>query len=122
MREIEQDGFITDEIYIRETKPLERVDMDKAIPARECPYPKCEECEDYVKGYCTVPMVVSKQTWMMMSDTIASLKDIIDELTETVYDEILGKPTTRSSAKDERELYDKTIIDIAGEDNAVLDI
>ena len=91
MREIEQDGFITDEIYIQETKPLERVDMDRAIPAKGCKYPKCEECRDYRNGYCTVPMVFTKQMYRMTIDTIDALSANIAELREMVYDEILGK-------------------------------
>ena len=91
MREIEQDGFITDEIYIQETKPLERVDMDRAIPAKGCKYPKCEECRDYRNGYCTVPMVFTKQMYRMTIDTIDALSASIAEVREMVYDEILGK-------------------------------
>jgi hypothetical protein len=91
MREIEQDGFITDEIYIQETKPLERVDMDRAIPAKGCKYPKCEECRDYRNGYCTVPIVVTKQMWLMKGDTTDALIKDVSELREMVYDEILGK-------------------------------
>ena len=91
MKEIEQDGFITDEIYIQETKPLERVDMDRAKPAKECKYPKCEECRDYRNGYCTVPIVVTKQMWLMKGDTTDALIKDVSELREMVYDEILGK-------------------------------
>ena len=91
MREIEQDGFITDEIYIQETKPLERVDMDTAIPSKECKYPKCEECRDYRNEYCTVPMVFTKQMYRMTIDTIDALSASIAEIREMVYDEILGK-------------------------------
>jgi hypothetical protein len=94
MREIEQDGFITDEIYIQETKPLERVDMDRAIPAKGCKYPKCEECRDYRNGYCTVPMVFTKQMYRMTIDTIDALSASIAEVREMVYDEILGKKTS----------------------------
>ena len=96
MREIEQDGFITDEIYIQETKPLERVDMDRAIPAKKCLYPSCESCLDYRNNFCTVPMVVSKQVWMMTADSIADLKREIREIKELVYDEILD---SKSSAE-----------------------
>ena len=94
MREIEQDGFITDEIYIQETKPLERVDMDRAIPAKGCKYPKCEECRDYRNGYCTVPMVFTKQMYRMTIDTIDALSASIAEVREMVYDEILGKESS----------------------------
>ena len=100
MREIEGDGFITHEIDITQAerewgKPLERKDMDRAIPATECCYPKCEGCRDYVRyrgnNYCTVPMVLNKQTWRLTADLIADMKREIDEIREMVYDEILGK-------------------------------
>lgn len=91
MREIEQDGFITDEIYIQETKPLERVDMDRAIPSKDCKYPKCEECREYRNGYCTVPIVVTKQMWLMAIDASDAFAKEITEIREMVYDEILGK-------------------------------
>ena len=90
MREIEQDGFITDEIYIQETKPLERVDMDRAIPAKGCKYPKCEECRDYRNGYCTVPIVVTKQMWLMSDDRERELRREISDLKEMVTDIVLG--------------------------------
>lgn len=93
MREIEQDGFITNEIYIEETKPLERVDMDRAIPSKECKYPKCEECRDYRNGYCTVPMVITKQMYLMIDDRERGLARDVNELREMVTDIILGKKT-----------------------------
>ena len=96
MREIEQDGFITDEIYIQETKPLERVDMDRAIPAKGCKYPKCEECRDYRNGYCTVPIVVTKQMWLMSDDRERELRREISDLKEMVTDIVLG---SKSSAE-----------------------
>ena len=94
MREIEQDGFITDEIYIQETKPLERVDMDRAIPSKECKYPKCEECRDYRNGYCTVPIVVTKQMWCMYDDRTRELRRDIAELKEMVTDIVLGEKSS----------------------------
>lgn len=93
MREIEQDGFITDEIYIQETKPLERVDMDRAIPSRDCKYPKCEECRDYRNGYCTVPIVMTKQMYLMIDDMERGLARDVNELREMVTDIILGQKT-----------------------------
>lgn len=96
MREIEQDGFITDEIYIQETKPLERVDMDRAIPAKGCKYPKCEECRDYRNGYCTVPIVVTKQMWLMSDDREREFRREISDLKEMVADTVLG---SKSSAE-----------------------
>ena len=88
MREIEQGGFITDEIYIQETKPLERVDMDRAKPAKGCKYPKCEECRDYRNGYCTVPIVVSKQLCLMREEEMNKLQEKLDALEDLVYVEL----------------------------------
>ena len=102
MREIEQDGFITDEIYIQETKPLERVDMDRAIPAKGCKYPKCEECRDYRNGYCTVPIVVTKQMWLMSDDRERELRREISDLKEMVTDMVLGE---KSSAETGNYLF-----------------
>lgn len=102
MREIEQDGFITDEIYIQETKPLERVDMDRAIPAKGCKYPKCEECRDYRNGYCTVPIVVTKQMWLMSDDRERELRREISDLKEMVADTVLG---SKSSAETGNYLF-----------------
>ena len=103
MREIEQDGFITDEIYIQETPSRRGIAMEqsgegKAVPATECKYPNCEECDDYIRhngaNYCTVPMVLNKQTWRLTADLIADLRKEIDEVKEMVYDEILGKKSS----------------------------
>lgn len=103
MREIEQDGFITDEIYIQETPSRRGIELQesgdgKAVPATECRYPNCEECDDYIRfkgaNYCTVPMVLNKQTWRLTADLIADMRKEIDELKEMVYDEILGKKSS----------------------------
>ena len=100
MREIEQDGFITDEIYIKETPSRRGIELEqsgdgKAVPATECRYPNCEECDDYIRfrgaNYCTVPMVLNKQTWRLTADLIADMRKEIDEVKEMVYDEILGQ-------------------------------
>lgn len=103
MREIEQDGFITDEIYIQETPSRRGIELQesgdgKAVPATECRYPNCEECDDYIRfkgaNYCTVPMVLNKQTWRLTADLIADMRKEIDEVKEMVYDEILGKKSS----------------------------
>lgn len=76
---------------------LEQTDMNRAKPATECSYPRCEECREYVRhkghNYCTVPMVLNKQTWLLTADLIADMKREIDETREMVYDEILGRKT-----------------------------
>ena len=111
MREIEQDGFITDEIYIKETPSRRGIELEqsgdgKAVPATECRYPNCEECDDYIRfrgaNYCTVPMVLNKQTWRLTADLIADMRKEIDEVKEMVYDEILGK---KSSAETGNYLF-----------------
>ena len=89
---IEADGYITREEDIR---PLERVTDNTANPARECRYPHCEECRDYVSyqgaNYCTVPMVINKQIWHLTADVIADMSREIDELREMVIDHILDE-------------------------------
>lgn len=69
--EIEEDGFITNPEYM------------VAKPSRECVFPKCEECESYAdfngEMHCTVPMVISKQDWLMWSDTVDKIKDKLDD-------------------------------------------
>ena len=88
---IEADGFITRE---QDIKPLEKVTDNTANPTTECCYPECEKCRNYasVKGasYCTVPMVVSKQMYLMAIDTIDRLSEDIAEVREMVYEHILG--------------------------------
>ena len=71
-------------------KMLERVGEGRAIPVKECLYPKCEECDDYHGQYCTVPIVVSKQIYRLFEDKIASMEKMITELEKLVTDEILG--------------------------------
>jgi len=100
MREIESDGFITDEIYIQETsrrgRAMEQSGNGKAIPERECRYPNCEECSEYIRykgaNYCTVPMVLNKQTWRLTADLIADMQKKIDELQEDVITLMIHSP------------------------------
>ena len=101
MREIEQDGFITDEIYIQETPSRRGIELQesgdgKAVPATECRYPNCEECDDYIRfkgaNYCTVPMVLNKQTWRLTADLIADMQKKIDELQEDVITLMIHSP------------------------------
>lgn len=99
MREIEQDGFITDEIYIEETPPksnaLEWVSADRAKLTEKCGYPNCEDCICYVASSCTVPMVVSKQIWRMTEDLITSMRRRLTDLETLVTDEIIGSKERR---------------------------
>lgn len=82
-KEIEADGFITP------PSALERVDSDRARPADECVYPKCENCDKYHGHYCTVPMVVSKQNFLLTADLLRGLDKRISELETLVTSEIL---------------------------------
>ena len=92
-REIEADGYITRKQDLR-SRPLERVTDNTANPTSECCYPRCEECKDYVsyKGanYCTVPMVITKQTWLLTTALITDLRRDIGEVSEMVCDHILN--------------------------------
>ena len=83
-REIEADGFITP------SSALERTNQRTAKPISACPYPNCEECDNYHGHYCTVPMVVSKQTYLSMAEELRLMNKKIDELEKLVTDEILG--------------------------------
>lgn len=88
---IEADGFITRE---QDIKPLEKVTDKTAKPTTECCYPKCEECREYVSyqgaSYCTVPMVINKQIWLVTASKIRMLERCLAELQTTVFDHILG--------------------------------
>ena len=82
-KEIEADGFITP------PSALERTDLNRAKPVSECVYPKCEDCDKYHAHYCTVPMVVSKQMWLILGDLYKKLMKRVDTLENLVTDEIL---------------------------------
>lgn len=83
MREIESDGFITREEDLMKSERT-------AKPMTECGYPRCEECDKCVDGYCAVPMVVSKQIYLNTAERIVLLEENVSALEHLVYDEILG--------------------------------
>ena len=83
-REIEADGFITP------PSALERKSESKAKPISECIYPKCEECDKYHGHYCTVPMVVSKQNYLLTEEKLQSLEARLNDLENLVTEQILG--------------------------------
>lgn len=94
--EPEDDGFVTHETDISPSEVehignLERISAKKAKPAGHCQFPKCEGCNDYVsykgQNYCTVPMVISKQTWLLTEDIITKMQKQIDFLMEEVQEE-----------------------------------
>lgn len=93
-REIEADGYITRRQDLR-SRPLERVTDTTANPTSECCYPRCEECRNYEQfggaTYCTVPMVITKQTWLLTTALIAKMRGDIHKLEEMVYDHILDE-------------------------------
>ena len=78
------------EYEVEDLRMLERVSQFKAKPIEECGYPCCEECSDYVGGYCTIPMVVTKQLYLLTADKLVSMGKRLTELENLVYDEILG--------------------------------
>ena len=84
MKDVESDGFITRE------EDLMKSDKT-AKPMTECGYPRCEECDKCENGYCTVPMVISKQIYLNIAERIMRLEEIATEIETLVYDEILGE-------------------------------
>lgn len=99
-KDVEADGFITRDEDVQFVPALEYngrplTVLQEARPAGECDYPHCETCSRYIlhrgERYCTVPMVISKQMWMMRADSEREFKRDITELKELVYDVILGK-------------------------------
>lgn len=86
--EIEADGFITP------AYALERKTERTANPISACIYPKCEDCDKYHGHYCTVPMVVSKQDYIIINDKIDDLMKRVLDLENLVTDEIIGPKDT----------------------------
>lgn len=72
-------------------KMLEMAGEARAIPVKNCPYPKCEECDNYHGQYCTVPMVVSKQIYLFVAEKLRSMEERLDWTEKAVTDEILGE-------------------------------
>ena len=83
MKEIEYDGFITREEDLMKSERT-------AKPMQECKYPKCGECDKYVDGYCTVPIVIDKQKYRFLEDILNGMITRLDNLEKVVWDEILG--------------------------------
>lgn len=81
--EIEADGFIT------RPEALERVSQKRAKPVEKCIYPRCEDCDKYHGHYCTVPMVISKQNYIIINDKIDDLTKRMLDLEDIVNYEIL---------------------------------
>lgn len=81
--EIEADGFITPQ------SALEHKTATTAKPVSECIYPKCEECDQYHGHYCTVPMVVSKQIYLLTEEKLRLMNQRLDLIENLVTEEIL---------------------------------
>lgn len=60
-----------------------------AKPMEECKYPRCEECVHYIGHYCAVPIVISKQIFLLTDEKLRSLEKRLTELENIVTDEIL---------------------------------
>jgi len=72
------------------TSPLEQTAEDTAKPAEDCIYPSCERCDKYHGSWCTVPMVVSKQNFLLTADLLRRLDARLTEIETLVTDGILG--------------------------------
>lgn len=85
--EIEADGFITPPSALEYKGKATGFTAD---PMKECLYPKCEECDNYHGHYCTVPMVVSKQIFLLTEEKMAIMEKRLSDLENLVTDKILG--------------------------------
>ena len=65
--------------------------VKKAKPETECLFPVCEACPSYVDGYCTVPMVFSKQISRFLAQKLGELDQRLYNVEKLVTDEILGE-------------------------------
>lgn len=66
-----------------------------AKPMEECKYPRCEECVHYIGHYCAVPIVISKQIFLLTDEKLRSLEKRLTELENIVTDEILRSKERR---------------------------
>lgn len=106
-----------DEVSIPSVDALEYTQsvFSTARLSKGCIYPNCEKCGYYREHYCTVPMVVSKQIYLFVSDKIASMEKNISELETLVTDEILRSKEVRKHALHEDVNY--TWADYFGRDD-----
>lgn len=98
-----------DEISIAGVTPdaLERTSLKTAKPMQRCPFPRCEDCDKYHGHYCTVPMVVSKQKWLLTEDLLVGMEKRISELENLVTDEILGSERHAKPADPDNMTWDE---------------
>lgn len=92
--EIESDGFIT------RAETLERINASKAKPTEECIYPHCEKCDKYRGHYCTVPIVINKQNYIVLNDKIDDLMKRVLTLEDLVFDELLKPKHSKRNAEE----------------------
>lgn len=92
-KEIEADGFITPPSALEHTEHANTACTGNATaqPMKPCLYPKCEECVYYCAHYCTVPMVVSKEIYLLTERKLQSLEARLNDLENLVAEEILGR-------------------------------
>ena len=96
--EIEADGFIT------RAETLERINASKAKPIKECIYPHCEKCDKYRGRYCTVPIVINKQNYILLNDKIDDLMKRVLTLEDLVFDELLKPKHPTRNAEEKSNL------------------
>lgn len=71
-------------------EPLEQTEKETANYFTPCPYPMCEKCKEFRKNVCTVPIIITKQNWHILTEKIAALEKLATETEKALYDEILG--------------------------------
>lgn len=112
-------GIPTGVLEHTETANMAMTGNATAKPMEECKYPLCEECARYVGHYCTVPIVVSKQQWLILEGKMWEWYKRMDDLENLVTDEILGSGEPYIATEEERNAftplqkywYDKSIED-----------
>lgn len=83
-------GIPTGILEHTETANMTMMGNATAKPMEKCKYPLCEECVHYIGHYCTVPIVVSKQQWLILEGKMWEWYKRMDDLENLVTDEILG--------------------------------
>lgn len=82
-------GIPTGILEHTETANMAMTGNATAKPMEKCKYPLCEECVHYIGHYCTVPIVVSKQQWLILEGKMWEWYKRMDDLENLVTDEIL---------------------------------
>ena len=76
--------------------PLEQTGDDEAQGIKPCDYPNCEECDKYILNkdgaFCTVPIVVSKQMYHLMTAEQKLVREQVRGI-EEVLTMMLATPT-----------------------------